>query len=121
MDDLRPAKRPKISAKSRVFQHGSTAKTSKSNKGKGKQAAQSRNAGKLAALMSITLDIFFEVSYTCRSDVSINYDIDYNSSEAGGPAPTVPRLETLQDHVHEQVCKVAVDRSAEERRCSTGT
>lgn len=74
-----------------------------------------RNTGKLATLMGITLDIFFEVRYTYRLSIITKYCLDYNTLEAFGLAPAVPCFKAVQSDVHEQVCAVAVDRGAEER------
>lgn len=60
MDQPLAMKKPRISEKSRIFKKHEPAGSSK-KKDKGKQAVRSRNTGKLATLMDITLDVFFEV------------------------------------------------------------
>lgn len=117
MDNPLSMKKPKISEKSRVFKKHNPASSSKA-KDKGKQAVQSKNAGKLATLMDITLDVFFEVHALVLAYLRLAQTMtDCDPFTTRRLTPALSRIEAFQNNLHEQVCTNAVGCCTKECRC----
>lgn len=106
--------KPKVSLWSQVRRYGRATSLVK-NKDKGKQTGPSEDEGKLAALMNITLDVFFEVQVHIVSRTSFAKGAaDCIIPEASRFASALLRLEEVQSDLHEQVRPAPVGRRKEE-------